>query len=159
MFYNELSEKYLLGTCQGIHSVFLRYLRSYLVVSTCAFHKLPKYIVSLSETRASLHVFFLLFLFFLFFVFVVVFVAKAVIVSFVTYSDKIRNSYFQDIMCRTIIYVVIKYMKNVCKTANFQKSCRSAVAKFYLLRSPVETAENSCGNRYWIQNTNKFDTK
>ena len=34
MFYNELPEKYLLGTCQGIHSVFLRYLCSCFVVST-----------------------------------------------------------------------------------------------------------------------------
>ena len=39
-FYNELSAKCSLWTCQGIDSVFFRYSGNYFVtVSTCLYHK------------------------------------------------------------------------------------------------------------------------
>ena len=142
MFYNELSAKYLFWTCQGIHFVFFRYFRNYLVaVSTCISHKWPTYIVSLLEIRTPWHASFCwncrCLLYYIFWEF--------------------RNSYFQETVLKTIISVVVKSMKPACQAASFHKSCRPAVAMLYVLRSPVETAENSCGNNCWIQPTNKFN--
>ena len=48
-------------------------------------------------------------------------------------------------------------MKPGYETASFHNSCRPAVATLYLLRSPVKTVGNSCGNNCWIQPTNKFN--
>ena len=126
MFYNELSAKYLFWTCQGIHFVFFRYFRNYLVaVSTCISHKWPTYIVSLLEIRTPWHASFCwncrCLLYYIFWEF--------------------RNSYFQETVLKTIISVVVKSMKPACQAASFHKSCRPAVAMLYVLRSPVETAE------------------
>ena len=68
-----------------------------------------------------------------------------------------RNSYFQEAILETIIWAVVKSLKPACETASFHKSCRPAVATLYLIKSPVETAENSYGSNCWTQLTNKFN--
>ena len=93
-------------------------------------------IVSLFETRTPLHVLFAI-PYYIFWEF--------------------RNSYFQDSILKTIIWAVVKSMKLACETASFHKGCRPVVATLYLLRSPVETAENSCDNNCWKQPTKKFN--
>ena len=65
MFYNALSAKFLFWTCQRIHCFFFFFFifSQYLVaVSTCVSQKWSRYIVSLFETRAPLHVLLLLLL-------------------------------------------------------------------------------------------------
>ena len=48
-------------------------------------------------------------------------------------------------------------MKPACETASFHRSCRPVATTLYLLRSPVETAENSCNSNCWIQPTKKLN--
>ena len=64
------------------------------------------------------------------------FFAKIIAISLILYTDNLG----------TAIWAVAKSMKPASETASFHKSCRPAVTTLYLLRSSVETAENSCGN-------------
>ena len=135
MFYNELSAKYLFWTCQWIHSVFSKYFRNYLAaVSTYVSHKWPIYIVGLFETRTPLHAFCCC--------------SNCLFLLYYTFWE-FRNSYFQETILKTIIWVVVKSMKPACETASYQKCCRPAVAMLCLLRSPVEIPEFSCGKNCW----------
>ena len=72
------------------------------------------------------------------------FFAKIVIVPF-------NLGYFQETVHKTIIWAMVKSIKTVFETASFQKSYRPAVTTLYLLRSPVETIENSCGDNHCVK--------
>ena len=72
------------------------------------------------------------------------FVAKIVVISLIIYTENLATAIFKKQFSRPSFDV--KSMKPVTETAIFHKSCSPAVATLYLLRSPAETAENSCGN-------------